>query len=191
MTDELLTIAEISKQLDIPESTVRFYRDRFEDYIPYVGHGRRRRYKREAIEVIRIIAEGMQSQRSAEEIEQELIRVHAKTVAPSAEPQDSTAVEQQQRQGDEKIILAMAMVTEQIKQSMSQISASMEATVKAQQEMMTEQQREVAALRKEIEEARAEQEKLLRETENREKQLIERIEKLEERKSFWGRMFPK
>src|SRR5699024_11927318 len=116
MTDQLLTITEISKKLDIPESTVRFYRDRFEDYIPYVGHGRRR-YKREAIEIIWIIAEGMRSQQSAEEIEQRLIRDHAKTMAPSAEPQDSTAVEQQQHSSDENIVLAMAIVSEQIKKS--------------------------------------------------------------------------
>lgn len=53
---ELLSIADISKKLNIPQSNLRYYRDKYLDYIPYVGTGKKRRYKAEAIEVFSRIA---------------------------------------------------------------------------------------------------------------------------------------
>ncbi len=38
----LLTAAQIAKELNLPESTVRYYRDRFTEYIPTTGEGRNR-----------------------------------------------------------------------------------------------------------------------------------------------------
>lgn len=46
---QLLTMAQIAKQLNLAESTARFYRDRFENDIPSVGEGRKKRYKPETI----------------------------------------------------------------------------------------------------------------------------------------------
>ena len=58
---ELLTIAQIAKQLGLPESTVRYYRDRFSEYIPTTGEGRGRRYRGEAVEVFRVIADKLRA----------------------------------------------------------------------------------------------------------------------------------
>ncbi|WP_081904367.1 MerR family transcriptional regulator [Brevibacillus thermoruber] len=63
MPGKLLTIAEIAKQLDIPESTARFYRDRFEAFVPSVGEGRKKRYLPEAAEVLRFMRK-LQTQRN-------------------------------------------------------------------------------------------------------------------------------
>jgi len=52
----LLTLRQLAQELDIPESTVRYYRDAFLDHIPSVGTGRRRRYPQEATRVLRTIA---------------------------------------------------------------------------------------------------------------------------------------
>src|SRR5579859_3651184 len=58
MSDEpLLTLKQLAEELHLPESTVRYYRDAFLDHIPSVGAGRRRRYPREAIAVLRSIAD--------------------------------------------------------------------------------------------------------------------------------------
>lgn len=46
---ELMTMAEIAKQSGLPESTVRYYRERFAPYVPAVGEGRGRRYHPEAL----------------------------------------------------------------------------------------------------------------------------------------------
>ncbi|MDM5292335.1 MerR family transcriptional regulator [Peribacillus simplex] len=51
MEKQLLTMAQIAKKLNLAESTARFYRNRFEDYIPSVGEGRKKRYRPETIEV--------------------------------------------------------------------------------------------------------------------------------------------
>lgn len=88
----LLTIAEIARQLGLPESTVRYYRDRFEAFVPSVGGGRTRRYRPEAVEVLRFIADSMRSGVPAEEVEEALRLRFAVTV----EPQQHGAVTQQQ-----------------------------------------------------------------------------------------------
>lgn len=69
MTDEaLLTLRQLALELEIPESTVRYYRDAYLDHIPSVGTGRRRRYPREAAQVLRTIANSYGAGRSRAEI---------------------------------------------------------------------------------------------------------------------------
>lgn len=69
MTDEtLLTLRQLAAQLELPESTVRYYRDAFLDQIPSVGSGRRRRYPPQAVEVLRSIARSYAAGRSRGEI---------------------------------------------------------------------------------------------------------------------------
>ena len=56
--DKLLTIKEIAQRLDMAESTVKYYRDKFPEYMPTVKAGRYPKYKPEALEIFKIIAEG-------------------------------------------------------------------------------------------------------------------------------------
>lgn len=93
---ELITIAEIAKKLNLAESTVRYYRNRFSDYIPAVGTGRKKRYKPEAAEVIRVIAEGFSRKLTAVEVQEELDRVFPRFIDVDPEPQLPTAAAQQQ-----------------------------------------------------------------------------------------------
>ena len=69
MNGATYTLREIAGELNLPESTVRYYRDTFAAYIPTVGLGRRRRYPAEATEVFRIITEGYAQSLSREAIE--------------------------------------------------------------------------------------------------------------------------
>jgi DNA-binding transcriptional MerR regulator len=69
---QLYTIREIARELDLPESTVRYYRDAFSEHIATVGTGRRRRYPGEAIAVLRSIAGGYAKGQRRDEIEAEL-----------------------------------------------------------------------------------------------------------------------
>ncbi len=69
MPDEpLLTLKQIAEELGLPESTVRYYRDAYPDKVPCVGTGRRRRYPRAAVAVLRSIADAYASGRSRREI---------------------------------------------------------------------------------------------------------------------------
>lgn len=76
----LLTIKEIAKQLQVPESNIRYYRDRFDEYIPSVGEGRRRRYKKEAVDVFAAIVQGYKDEKNTEQIASELAARYPRTV---------------------------------------------------------------------------------------------------------------
>jgi DNA-binding transcriptional MerR regulator len=73
MTDSrLYTIRDVARELGLPESTVRYYRNAFAGFLPSVGTGRRRRYPAEAIPLLRLVAEGYAENRPRIEIEQAL-----------------------------------------------------------------------------------------------------------------------
>jgi DNA-binding transcriptional MerR regulator len=69
---ELYTIAEMAKLLKIPESTLRYYRDRHPEYLHYTGKGRKKRYSPEALEALRFICEQANNSRNADDIDQAL-----------------------------------------------------------------------------------------------------------------------
>ncbi|RCO11056.1 MerR family transcriptional regulator, partial [Bacilli bacterium] len=50
-----MTMAEVAKELNIPESTARNYRDQFIYYIPSVYDASKQRYRFETLEMLRFI----------------------------------------------------------------------------------------------------------------------------------------
>lgn len=68
----LYTIRDVARELGLPESTVRYYRNAFAAFLPSVGTGRRRRYPAEAVPLLRLVAEGYAQNRPRIEIEQAL-----------------------------------------------------------------------------------------------------------------------
>lgn len=68
----LYTIRDIARELGLPESTVRYYRNAFAAYLPSVGTGRRRRYPAEAVPLLRLVADGYAQNHPRLEIEQAL-----------------------------------------------------------------------------------------------------------------------
>lgn len=46
-------LCELARELGLPESTTRYYRDVFATHVPSVGRGRKRRYPEEAVAVLR------------------------------------------------------------------------------------------------------------------------------------------
>ncbi len=69
---ETFSIKEISENIKIGESTLRFWRDRYEKFIPVVGKGRKRKYPVEGVEVIKLIAEFSRQGLNKIEIEEKL-----------------------------------------------------------------------------------------------------------------------
>ena len=87
-TDNLLSIADISRHFSLPESTTRYYLKRFAAYIPSVGEGRRRRFRQETLDIITAILDEMKQSRTAQAVEEALaVRFprNAVAVAPSQE----------------------------------------------------------------------------------------------------------
>lgn len=172
MDDKLTTIAAIAKILELPESTVRYYRDRFSVYIPVEGKGRNRRYPPEAINVLRMVAEGLRNNLTAMEVEQQLSHSFSKFIDVEQEPQQPTTAAQQQS------YLTLAEREREI-QSRERLTAALEmlANQKAAIERIEEHSKELKdkdqAREMELQELRA------------------RVDKLEmpERKPWWKRLF--
>jgi len=73
MPENFLTIISIAKELGLPESTVRFYRDKFLEYIPFEGEGRKRKYRPEAVRVLRFISHSLRSGKTSKKTADELL----------------------------------------------------------------------------------------------------------------------
>lgn len=80
------TIREIARELNLPESTIRYYRDAFALYLPTWGMGRRRRYPPEALELLRLIADGYAQSQTREQIEARVQEVAAPVAAARPAP---------------------------------------------------------------------------------------------------------
>lgn len=71
---ELYTIKSLAQELGAPESTVRHWRDQYENFLPSVGEGKRKRYRKTAIDVLRFIQERLNRNEPQEEIKEALSR---------------------------------------------------------------------------------------------------------------------
>jgi DNA-binding transcriptional MerR regulator len=70
------SLREIASRLQTPESTLRLYREEFEEFIPAQGEGRRRRYDERAEEILRQILAWKQAGWRGEAIRDALRKQH-------------------------------------------------------------------------------------------------------------------
>lgn len=171
---QLLTIAEIAKILGIPESTARFYRNRFEMFIPSVGSGRNKRYRPEAVDVIRYIAEAYKRNEPQWQIEEALSRMVPINAELPEQTATTTAVAQQQGQ--------WIAAQEQMAAFMGQVASALE-TIAAQKA-------EIAELRKHIADLESRQEEYKEAAERRFKQTDELLRELREARSRKKKWWP-
>jgi len=66
--ERLLSVAEIARRLGVPESTVHYWKNRFAQHLPSSGTGRQKRFRAEAVEVFRVIAEMFSLGHSAQDV---------------------------------------------------------------------------------------------------------------------------
>lgn len=158
---QLLTMAQIAKQLNLAESTARFYRDRFEDYIPSVGEGRKKRYRTETIEILRFIAEGFKRNLTAMDIQEGLSHMAARNIEVEKETAITTTATQQQPENELK------QYALQLQIAFEQMSTTMK--------IVADQKEEIAELRKHIA-------KIETKLEERDPKLIESIIELQKTK---------
>ncbi len=83
-SEQFFTLRDLARQLALPESTVRYYRDVFAMFIPTVGRGRRRLYPARAAVVLGEIARMYAAGATREAIESAL--------ADAPEPRTTTAL---------------------------------------------------------------------------------------------------
>ncbi len=65
---------EIARQCELPESTLRVWRDEFEAFLPAIGEGKRRRYPETTQALLRQIAGWKKAGMPSEQIRSELAR---------------------------------------------------------------------------------------------------------------------
>jgi DNA-binding transcriptional MerR regulator len=97
MATDLFTLRDLARELSLPESTIRYYRDQFSRFLPTVGTGRRRRYPPEAIGLLRFVADAYAHNRRREDIEAALAEVapgafEAAAIPVQVEPQPGPAL---------------------------------------------------------------------------------------------------
>jgi DNA-binding transcriptional MerR regulator len=97
---ELLTIRDIAASLGAPESTIRHWRDQFDEFLPSVGQGKRKRYRKTAIEVLRFVQDRLNRNETATEIREALSREYPRNIDTVAEGNRNTATTQPDRNAE-------------------------------------------------------------------------------------------
>lgn len=162
-----LSVAKLSQDSGVPESTTRRYLNRFDKFMRYDNRSRGRRYHPACVDIVTLIqqlyADGMET----EEVEETL----AKKYAINAECTESSSIEPSP--------VAHSFAT---KEDMAEL-----------QQLLVRMNEEIAAVREENEQLQAMiDEKFV----EHEKKMVSVIEELgsraeKHRKSFWGRLFGK
>jgi DNA-binding transcriptional MerR regulator len=171
---KLMTIAEVAKELDIPESTARYYRNSFTDYIPSVGEGRKKRYRSETVEVLRFIAEGFKRKLTATEIENGLSQMFPRNFDIEQPTAVTTAAAQQQPENEAKqYALQLQMALEQMGKTM---------------QVIADQKEEIGELRKHVADVEKRQKKqedyINNKLEERDQKLIQSLRESQETKKL-------
>jgi len=154
VSDKLYTIRELAGLLNIPESNVRYYRNKWPEYFPHQGDGRNKRYEAGAVDALRIIAEGMNRKETATEIEKALRQALPMFLESEQEPQTSVATTQQQAQQ-----VALLAISEQL----GRIADQQDRIERLEQER-NEQQQQIDSLENQIQQLREEIKKTQRRT---------------------------
>lgn len=94
------SVIEIARELNLPESTVRYYRDRFRNYVPATKRGGRKVYDEQALEALRIVAEGLRKGETAATVEDRLSLSFSQII----DTEEETAAAQQQRSSNALIV---------------------------------------------------------------------------------------
>lgn len=96
---ELLTLQQIAEELNLSPSTVRYYRKTYKEFMPGVKAGRYEKFQPEAIEIIRLIAEGYSSNLQQQQIKEQLSAEFAVNIEQNetAVAATTTAATQQQQ----------------------------------------------------------------------------------------------
>jgi DNA-binding transcriptional MerR regulator len=83
---KVLSVAEIARELELPESTVHYWKNRFAQHLPSVGRGRQKRFKPEAIEVFSTISRLLKEGHTARDVMDQLSQSYP--LQADAMPQD-------------------------------------------------------------------------------------------------------
>ncbi|NDV18093.1 MerR family transcriptional regulator [Pseudodesulfovibrio sp. JC047] len=73
---KVLSVAEIARELELPESTVHYWKNRFAQHLPSVGRGRQKRFKPEAVEIFATISRMLKEGHTARDVMEQLSQTY-------------------------------------------------------------------------------------------------------------------
>jgi DNA-binding transcriptional MerR regulator len=79
-------VAEIARKLGVPESTVHYWKNRFAQHLPSSGSGRQKRFRPEAVDVFRVIAEMFSLGHSTQDVMETLGKSFPLTASMDGDP---------------------------------------------------------------------------------------------------------
>jgi DNA-binding transcriptional MerR regulator len=214
MAEELYTLAEIARIIDIPESTCRYYHGKFTEFFPAIGKGKRKKYRQDAVTILRFISDNLRNGSTLAEVTELLSKQFQKVIDITA-----TSVTLQQNKNLPEVlpgtqfvdIAAIQPILQQLKETLIAISIykSDNKEIKEQlqqlrQELQQSQQRdkELTEAKDTIAKARNELQRLLevkKDAEAKGKALVGQQAKIEQleaeverlRRPWWKRIFLK
>ncbi len=112
---DLLTLAEIARELKIPETTLRYRAKTYEAFLPYVQKRRRKLYRKEAIEAFRVIEECSSNGLNREQTTNELTK-RFPSIGEASEVGGVPATTKQQRNDETTVPAIMNQFAEMVNQ---------------------------------------------------------------------------
>lgn len=88
---ELLTLNEIAQRLNIPPSTVRYYRNIYKEFMPEVAAGRYVKFQPEAVEIIETISAATAATKQQQEIKELLSAKYALNIEETGDSESVAA----------------------------------------------------------------------------------------------------
>lgn len=114
--NRLYSVAAIAKLLEMPESTLHYWKNRFDDVLPSVGQGRGKRFRPEAVDIFRAIGRLLGQGLSAADARTELVRRYPVNIPHQPpEPENAAAAAAPQAGafgGEEALALAATLGAE-------------------------------------------------------------------------------
>lgn len=129
--NRLYSVAAIAKILDVPESTLHYWKNRFDDILPSVGHGRNKRFRPEAADIFRAIGWLLGQGFSAADVRTELARQYPINVAHEASASPMPAAASGGLGGDAGLELATRIGSEIAKTLLSHLHQNLSPAVPA------------------------------------------------------------
>ena len=142
----IMLIKEVAEKTGIGESTIRFYMNKFPEFMFYKIEGRRKKYSSEVVEIIKFISDKYSDQWTAEQIREELGRKHSILIEVDVkkEKEENSSV---LIPGDQDFISTLVAQNSMLIEKILSFEHRIVGMEKAQHENAVEQQKNAAELK--------------------------------------------
>lgn len=185
--NRLYSVAAIAKLLDVPESTLHYWKNRFDDVLPSLGRGRNKRFRPEAVEIFQAIGRMLGQGMSCADAKAELAKQYPVNVATSEPEPAAVAPIQTCDTGDGGAVAVATRIGAEIAKSLHShihqlqappVAALPDETTESLRDELTAMRSENAVLQEKMQLLEAELVRLRKDRRDLEDYLVEKINAL-------------